>query len=96
MKLKSEDLESIKAESFRPECMDNLVEIDSDEESVLRDNCHLNYVCRKVDSEVLQERYIFSGYIIDQNRFRLRKVLRVLALVMLLCSSIKGIKKANL
>ena len=34
----------INAESLRPECMDNLVEIDSDEESVLRDNYHLNYV----------------------------------------------------
>ena len=29
LKLKSEDFESIKAESLRPACMDNLVEIDS-------------------------------------------------------------------
>ena len=42
--------------------MDNLVEIDSDEESVLRDNYHLNYTCRKVDTEVLQERYVLSLY----------------------------------
>ena len=35
LKLKSE---YIKAESLRPECMDNLVEIDSDKESVLRDD----------------------------------------------------------
>ena len=36
LKLKSEDLESInKAESLRPECMDNLVEIDSDEEIII-------------------------------------------------------------
>ena len=76
LKLKSEDLESIKAESLKPECMDNLVEIDSDEGSVLRDY-HLNYTCRKVDSEVLQERYVFSGYIIDPNRFRLRKDVNV-------------------
>ena len=63
--------------------MDILVEIDSDEVSLLTGNYHLNYTCRKVDSEVLQERYVFSGYIIDPNRFILRKVVRVLALVML-------------
>ena len=60
--------------------MDNSVEIDSDKESVLRDNYHLNYICRKVDSEVLQERYVFSGYIIDPNQFRLSKVVRILTL----------------
>ena len=42
------DLKSIKAESPRPESMNNLVEIDSDEESVLSDNYHLHYTCRKI------------------------------------------------
>ena len=40
------------------------------------------FVESKVPGEV-EERYQFSNYIIDPNRFRLRKVVRILALVMM-------------
>ena len=35
----------------------------------------------KVDTKIVAERYKFADYIIDPNRFRLQKVVRVLALV---------------
>ena len=83
LKLRTEDLESVKVESLRPECIESLVDLEREEESILEDDYHFSYIYRTVDSKVLQERYVFSEYIIDPNRFRLRKVVRVLALVML-------------
>ena len=84
IKLKSIDLESIKVELLRPQCVDKLVEINvNDDESILAEDFHSSHLCSKVGSKTLQERYAFSQYVIDPNRFRLRKVIRVLALVML-------------
>ena len=37
----------------------------------------------------VKERYEFSNYIIDTNKFRLRKVMRILALVMLFIKNMK-------
>ena len=56
---------------------------------------HLGHLCRKVDIK-LKERYEFCQYVIDPNRFRLRKVVRILALVMLfirnLCKRVKSLQ----
>ena len=74
------DVESIRKESLRPEMVDALF--------VHTQDIPVTYVCsnleqegRKVDVKVLAERYAFSDYIIDPNRFRLRKVVRVLSIV---------------
>ena len=79
--LRCEDLDSLKAESLRPECIESL--IDKSEEEVLEGKSYISNMGRRVDSKVLRERYAFSQYVIDPNQFRLRKVVRVLALVML-------------
>ena len=75
------DVESIKKESLRPELADSFF--------VRTTDIPVTYVChssetagRKVDSKVLAERYNFANYVIDPNRFRLRKTVRVQALVM--------------
>ena len=80
LKLRTEDLESVKVESLRPECIESLVDLEREEESILEDDYHFSYIYRTVDSKVLQEKYVFSEYIINPKRFRLRKVVRVLAL----------------
>ena len=41
-----------------------------------------SFVCRKVVPEEISKRLEFSQYIVDPNRFRLKKVIRVVALVM--------------
>ena len=37
----------------------------------------------------ISERYLFSRYLLDPNRFRLRKVVRIVALVMLFVQNLK-------
>ena len=80
IKLSKHDVESIQRESLRPQNIRDLVNGDSEEcasESIS------SHPCRKIDSKKLHERYEFLNFIIDPNRFRLRKVVRILALVML-------------
>ena len=81
IKLSKNDVEFIQRESLRPENIMNLVNADSEEcaasESIS------SHLCRRIDSKKLQERYKFLNSIIDPNRFRLRKPVCVLALVML-------------
>ena len=47
-------------------------------------------------TEELGKRYKFSNYLIDPNKFRLRKVLRTLVLVMLFIRNVKKRVKINL
>ena len=47
-------------------------------------------------TEELGKRYKFSNYLIDPNKFRLRKVLRTLASVMLFIRNVKKSVKINL
>ena len=81
VKFQQTDVEAIRKESLRPEIVDVL--FSHTQEHPLSYLVVSSYaVNRKVDSKVLTERYKFANYIIDPNRFRLRKVVRVLALVM--------------
>ena len=81
IKFQQTDVEAIRKESLRPEIVDVLFSHTQEHPlSYLVDSSYA--VIRKVDSKVLSERYKFADYVIDPNRFRLRKVVRVLALVM--------------
>ena len=80
IKLSKNDVESIQRESLRSENIMDLVNADSEESASESISSHL---CRKIDSKKLHERYEFLNFIIEPNRFRLRKVVQVLALVML-------------
>ena len=86
VKLNKGDIETIQRESLRPECIIDSVNLDSEEcESDLTSS----HLCRKLCVKKLEERYKFLDYIIDPNKFRLRKVVRVLALVMLFIRKLK-------
>ena len=76
---------SIQRESLRPENIMDLVNADSEDCAVESISSHL---CRKMDSKKLHERYEFLNFIIDPNRFRFRKVVRLLALVTLYISKL--------
>ena len=47
------------------------------------------YVTKRIVPNEVKERYKFSNYIIDPNKFRFRKVIRILALVMLFIKNLK-------
>ena len=62
----------------------------SDKKSVSESN-HV-----KCLAEELEKRYKFSKYLIDPNKFRLRKVVKILAMVQLFVNNIrKKIRKRN-
>ena len=56
-----------------------------------QDTC--NFAKSKNMSKHLEERYKFCNYLIDPNRFRLKKVINVLALVFLYISNLRFIVK---
>ena len=89
IKLKSNELSSIKAESLKPEFVEKLSCFEEVDEVVFKSRHYLGNVVKKVDSDRLKERYEFLQYIIDPNRFRLRKVVRILAMVMLFVRNLK-------
>ena len=75
------DVDSIRKESLRPDMVDAFfARIQDTPATYICSNSEMDR--RKVDSRVLADRYSFADYIIDPNKFRLRKVVRVLALVM--------------
>ena len=80
IKLNNNDIESMKRESLRPESILETVSEDVSEDYA-SDLDTTSFVSRKVDLQKVKERYEFSSYIIDPNKFRLRKIVRVLALV---------------
>ena len=76
------DIESIKKESLRPESVDSYFsQVQSVPPSYMVSTSYSS--SKKVDTSVMTERYEFLSYIIDPNKFRFRKVVRVLSLVML-------------
>ena len=73
------DIEAIKKESLRPDRLDGYFsQVQSLPPSYMVNSSNSS---RKVDTGVLTERYKFAAYIIDPNRFRFRKVVRIYALV---------------
>ena len=86
LKLEMTEIEQIKAESLRPESVDQTIE----QGPCIGTNDSVSYQCRKVDQKVVAERYIFSNYVIDPNKFRLRKVIRVLTLVILFIRKLRN------
>ena len=89
IKLKNNELSSVKAESLRPEFLDKLDCFEQGEEVMSIDQHFLGYLSKKINTQKLKERYEFLEYIIDPNRFRLRKVVRILALVMLFIRNLR-------
>ena len=80
VKFQQTDMDAIKKESLRPEIVDVLFcQYQTTPRCYMVDT---SYAVRKVNPEVLTKRYEFAEYIIDPNRYRFRKVVRVLALVM--------------
>ena len=78
-----------KAESLRPEFLDKLDCFEQGEEIMSIDQHFLGYMSKKIDTQKLKETYEFLKYIIDPNKFRLRKVIRILALVMLFIRNLR-------
>ena len=83
LRFQQTDLDAVKKESLRPDVVDSFfvrffVEPQSAESVYVVESSRK---C-KVDTKVVTERYKFADYIIDPNRFRLRKVVRVFALVL--------------
>ena len=86
------DIDAVKKESLRPDIVHTFFVVAKARKVVRFDvepKCVASTVFKvskarksKVDSKVVSERYKFAGYIIDPNRFRLRKVVRVFALVL--------------
>ena len=79
VKFQQTDVDAIKKESLRPEIVDVLFC-----QNQTSPRCYVvdtSYAVRKVQSEALTKRYEFAEYIIDPNRYRFRKVIRVMALV---------------
>ena len=66
-------------------------------DEMLKGNCRelsfYNLSCNFTDSkervQILEERYKFCNYVIDPNRFRLKKVINVLALVIMFVNKVK-------
>ena len=79
LRFQQTDIEAIKKESLRPDRIDGFFsQVQSLPPSYMVNSSNSR---RKVDTSVLTERYEFAGYIIDPNKFRFRKVVRVYALV---------------
>ena len=79
VKFQQTDIDAIKKESLRPQIVDVLFC-----QQQTKPGCYIvdtSYVARKVQPEVLKARYEFAEYIIDPNRYRFPKVVRVHALV---------------
>ena len=71
IKLNNNDIASIiKHESLRPESILETVNLDVSEDYA-SDLDTTIFVSRKVDLQKVKERYEFSSYIIDPNKFRL-------------------------
>ena len=79
VKFQQTDIDAIKKESLRPEIVDMLFCQRQNPSCFMVDT---SYAVRKVQSEALTKRYEFLEYIVDPNRYKLRKVVRVVALVM--------------
>ena len=86
LRFQQTDIEAIKKESLRPDRLDGFFsQVQSLPPSYMVNRSNSS---RKVDTSVLTERYEFAAYIIDPNKFRFRKVLRIYALVLNLFFSI--------
>ena len=91
IKLDSKELKSAYEEAIYKQNIEDLIKFDwptricydKDFEAVA------TFVCRKVVPEEISKRLEFSQYIVDPNRFRLKKVIRVVALVMLFIKYLK-------
>ena len=84
MKLTGEEVDSHDIECLSSSLLDS--------EWVGEVNCknfNNSYLIKSLVPSKVKERYQFSNYIIDQNKFRLRKVVRILALVMLFIKNMK-------
>ena len=80
IRLKKAEVEAIKKESLRPELVNTFFTQSKDMPSTYVASVSSS---KKIDINIIAERYEFSDYIIDPNKFRLRKVVRVLALVII-------------
>ena len=83
LKLDAQNVADLKKEYSKGDASD-LVWLDILENKVKAVSHH-----SKTISKHLEERYKFSNYILDPNKFRFRKVVRVLTLVMLFCQKFR-------
>ena len=84
LRFQQSELEAVKKESLTPDLADSFFVRFSVKPKSMKSVYTVSKTSRrsKVDSKIVAERYKFADYIIDPNRFRLQKVVRVLALVL--------------
>ena len=84
LRFQQSELEAVKKESLTPDLVDSFFVRFFVKPKSMESVYTVSKTSKKskVDTKIVAERYKFADYIIDPNRFRLQKVVRVLALVL--------------